>query len=117
MLTRMLCLQENVDWRELEDGSLRIEQNLIVPRANFIGILAGKGGVAMKTITKAAVADMVRTRVRLNRRRSRLHITHDQPPSLSCALAPQEKAFGRKVHLLLRVVHKKSKNSQSQFED
>jgi GTPase Era involved in 16S rRNA processing len=52
-------LQENVDWRELDDGSLRIEQNLIVPRKNFIHILAGTGGATLKAIKKAAQSDMV----------------------------------------------------------
>ena len=47
-------VQENRGWTEMEDGSLRIDQDLVVARDSQKGILIGKGGSTLRDISTQA---------------------------------------------------------------
>lgn len=49
---------ETTDWRELKDGSVRIEQMIYVAREGHKGMVVGKGGQTIKAISTEARADM-----------------------------------------------------------
>jgi GTPase len=59
---------ETVDWKELKDGSVRIEQTIYVERESQRKIVLGKGGRTIKAIGSDArreIADAVETKVHL----------------------------------------------------
>jgi GTPase len=59
---------ETVDWKELKDGSVRIEQTIYVERESQRKIVLGKGGQTIKAIGSDArreIADAVETKVHL----------------------------------------------------
>ncbi len=49
---------ETTDWKELKDGSVRIEQTIYVERESQRKIVLGKGGATIKAIGAAARADI-----------------------------------------------------------
>jgi len=59
---------ETVDWKELKDGSVRIEQTIYVERESQRKIVLGKGGQTIKAIGSEArreIADAVEAKVHL----------------------------------------------------
>jgi GTP-binding protein Era len=59
---------ETVDWKELKDGSVRIEQTIYVERESQRKIVLGKGGQSIKAIGSDArreIADAIETKVHL----------------------------------------------------
>ena len=59
---------ETVDWKELKDGSARIEQTIYVERESQRKIVLGKGGATIKAIGSDArreIADAVESKVHL----------------------------------------------------
>ena len=59
---------ETVDWKELKDGSVRIEQTIYVERESQRKIVLGKGGQTIKAIGSEArreIADVVEAKVHL----------------------------------------------------
>jgi GTP-binding protein Era len=59
---------ETVDWKELKDGSVRIEQTIYVERESQRKIVLGKGGQTIKAIGSEArreIADAVESKVHL----------------------------------------------------
>jgi GTPase len=59
---------ETVDWKELKDGSVRIEQTIYVERESQRKIVLGKGGQTVKAIGSDArreIADAIETKVHL----------------------------------------------------
>jgi len=53
--------QRNVDWYEMEDGTLRIENNLYVPQESHKKILIGAGGRTLKYICNEAEESLRQT--------------------------------------------------------
>jgi len=59
---------ETESWKELRDGSVRIEQTIFVERESQRKIVLGKGGAAIKTISsesRAEIAEIIEARVHL----------------------------------------------------
>jgi GTP-binding protein Era len=59
---------ETVDWKELKDGSVRIEQTIYVERESQRKIVLGKGGQTIKAIgseARAEIATAVEAKVHL----------------------------------------------------
>jgi GTP-binding protein Era len=59
---------ETVDWKELKDGSVRIEQTIYVERESQRKIVLGKGGQTIKAIGSEArreIADAIESKVHL----------------------------------------------------
>lgn len=51
---------ETEDWKEREDGSVRVEQTILVQRESQKGMVVGKGGARIKSIGAAARAELER---------------------------------------------------------
>ena len=51
---------ETASWKELKDGSVRIEQTIFVARDSQKSIVLGKGGQTIKKISQAARAELAR---------------------------------------------------------
>jgi GTP-binding protein Era len=49
---------EPVSWKEMKDGSVRIEESIIVERESQRPIVLGKGGARIKSIGSAARAQL-----------------------------------------------------------
>jgi GTP-binding protein Era len=51
---------ETENWEERKDGGLRIDQTILVQRESHKGMVVGKGGARIKSISAAARAELVR---------------------------------------------------------
>jgi len=49
---------DTIGWTELLDGSLRIDQNIIVPKKSHLKILVGRGGKTIQSIKEEAAFDI-----------------------------------------------------------
>ncbi len=49
---------ETIEWKDMDNGSIRIEQNIHVARDNHKGMVIGKGGQTLKKLGELARAEM-----------------------------------------------------------